>query len=108
MTTPLVLSSVDGAVARLTLNDPDRANVLSLAMMDALEAALSDAVASNAVRVIVLGAAGRIFCAGHDLGELSSANAAQATALFERCARLVLAIGASRAPVIARVDGAAV
>ncbi len=108
MTAPLVLSAVDGPIARLTLNDPDRANVLSLAMMDALGAALADAAASDAVRVVVLGAAGRIFCAGHDLGELASASPERATALFERCSRLMLAIGACRAPVIARVQGAAV
>lgn len=107
MRNDLVLTSLQAGVARLTLNDPDRANVLSEAMMEALAAALVEAEANPDVRAIVIGAAGRIFCAGHDLGELQAA-ADDALALFERCSRLMLAIGACRAPVIAEVRGAAV
>ncbi len=109
MTNALVLSVRDGPVARLTLNDPDHANVLSAAMMSALGEALAEAAGDAAVRVIVLGAAGRIFCAGHDLGELTGDPGAPApAALFDQCAALMMAIGACRAPVIARVQGAAV
>ncbi|HEX4196194.1 MAG TPA: enoyl-CoA hydratase-related protein [Caulobacteraceae bacterium] len=54
----LVLKAIDGPVARLTLNDPDRANVLSTAMMDALGAALAEAAADIRVRVVVLGGRG--------------------------------------------------
>lgn len=109
MTNALVLSVRDGPVARLTLNDPDHANVLSAAMMSALGEALAEAAGGAAVRVIVLGAAGRIFCAGHDLGELTGDPGAPApAALFDQCAALMMAIGACRAPVIARVQGAAV
>jgi enoyl-CoA hydratase/carnithine racemase len=104
----LVLSAVDGPVARLTLNDPDRANVLSEAMMAALAGALATAMANPAVRVAVLAAEGRIFCAGHDLAELRACDAAQALALFERCSNLMMAIGTARAPVIAQVQGSAV
>jgi len=105
----LVLRSVEGPVARLTLNDPDRANVLSAAMMDALADALVEAVANEDVRVVVLGAAGRLFCAGHDLGELTTeARNTRHDALFAQCSSLMQAIVASRAPVIARVQGAAV
>jgi enoyl-CoA hydratase/carnithine racemase len=107
MSEPLLLRHLDGPVARLTLNDPDRANVLSEAMMGALSDALSDLGADPAVRVIVLGAAGRVFCAGHDLAELQAANDAGA-ALFARCSRLMQAIVANPKPVIARVQGAAV
>ncbi|HZC15286.1 MAG TPA: enoyl-CoA hydratase [Caulobacteraceae bacterium] len=109
MVSDLVLSAIDGSVARLTLNDPRRANVLSTAMMEALDAALTAAAADARVRVIVLGAAGRIFCAGHDLGELrASDDAGEHAALFAQCSALMLAIGAARAPVIAQVRGAAV
>ena len=104
----LVLGAVDGPVARLTLNDPDHANVLSSAMMRALGGALAAASANDAVRVIVLGAAGRIFCAGHDLGELAGTGRQAHEALFAQCAELMMAVGACRAPVIARVEGAAV
>jgi enoyl-CoA hydratase/carnithine racemase len=104
----LVVTNIDGPIARLTLNDPERANVLSRAMMDALAHAVAAANANESVHVIVLAAEGRVFCAGHDLAELRACDAAQARALFDRCAELMLAIGASRAPVIARVQGAAV
>ena len=106
---PLVLARHEGPVARLTLNDPARANVLSLAMMDALQQAIDLAAAEEAVRVIVLAAAGKVFCAGHDLDELqAAAEAGEAQALFDRCSMLMMAIGACRNPVIARVQGAAV
>jgi len=104
----LVLRDRDGPIARLTLNDPERANVLSSAMMSALREALDEAAADEGVRVIVLAAKGRIFCAGHDLGELTDETAGQHAALFAQCADLMQAIVACRAPVIALVQGAAV
>ncbi|HWE45625.1 MAG TPA: enoyl-CoA hydratase [Caulobacteraceae bacterium] len=104
----LVLKAVEGPVARLTLNDPGRANVLSAAMMAALAEALAEVNANASVRVIVLSAEGRVFCAGHDLAELRACDATQAQTLFDQCSELMMAIGASRAPVIARVQGAAV
>jgi enoyl-CoA hydratase/carnithine racemase len=108
MRNDLVLTRIDGPIARLTLNDPQRANVLSEAMMAALAQALTAATADAAVRVVVLAAQGRVFCAGHDLAELRACDTAQAQALFERCSALMMAIGASRAPIIAQVQGAAV
>jgi enoyl-CoA hydratase/carnithine racemase len=108
MRNDLVLAETTGPIARLTLNDPTRANVLSAAMMTALRAALADAAADAQVRVIVLGAAGRIFCAGHDLGELSAGDGEAHAELFALCSSLMLDIRACRSPVIARVQGAAV
>jgi enoyl-CoA hydratase/carnithine racemase len=109
MRNDLVLYEADTGVARLTLNDPGRANVLSDRMMGALYVMLTVAAADPLARVIVLAAAGRIFCAGHDLAEVRAAEGEDAArALFERCSRLMLAIGACRLPVIAEVQGAAV
>jgi len=109
MLDPILLSQSAGPIARLTLNDPGRANALSGAMMAALVEALTELGADPAVRVIVLGAAGRIFCAGHDLAELrASEDAAVHAALFARCSDLMLAIAACPKPIIARVQGAAV
>ena len=105
----LVLRDDDGPVATLTLNRPDKANVLSSEMMDALEDAVRAADADPEIRVIVLAARGRIFCAGHDLGQLLGIEDQSAhEALFARCSRLMGAIRAARKPVIARVQGAAV
>jgi enoyl-CoA hydratase/carnithine racemase len=109
MTKPILLRRVDGAIARLTLNDPGRANVLSEAMIAALSGALAELGADPVVRVIVIGARGRIFCAGHDLAELRDGRDAGAhEALFARCSALMQAIVACPKPVIARVQGAAV
>ena len=109
MTEPLVLRRTTGAVTRLTLNDPARANALSTAMMTDLADALAGAAADPGVRVIVLAAAGTVFCAGHDLAELRSQEAEDAhEALFTRCSELMQAIVRSPKPVIARVQGAAV
>jgi enoyl-CoA hydratase/carnithine racemase len=109
MRNDLVLTETDGPIARLTLNDPSRANVLSVAMMTALRDALARAAADERVRVIVLGATGRIFCAGHDLGELRADEDPEAhAALFTLCSALMLDLRDSPAPVIARVQGAAV
>jgi enoyl-CoA hydratase/carnithine racemase len=109
MSEPILLCRVDGAVGRLTLNDPGRANALSAAMMAALLRSLAELAADPAVRVIVLGASGRIFCAGHDLAELRDGrDAAAHEALFTQCSGLMQAIVACPKPVIARVQGAAV
>src|SRR5258708_10190074 len=78
-------------------------------MMAALVAGIARASEDENRRVIVLGAAGKVFCAGHDRGELrASDEEADHDALFERCSSLMMAIGACRLPVIARVQGAAV
>ena len=65
-----VLYEVDGPVATLTLNRPDAANAQSTELIDALDAAFDRAGADDAVRVVVLAAAGKHFSSGHDLKEL--------------------------------------
>lgn len=60
----------DGPVATITMRRPDAANALNAEMIDELDAALSRAEGDDDVRVVVLAADGRHFCAGHDLKEL--------------------------------------
>jgi enoyl-CoA hydratase len=60
---------VDGAIARITFDRPERLNTIVPPMPDELEAAVHEAVADGQVRVIVLRGAGRSFCAGFDFGE---------------------------------------
>lgn len=113
MPDPILLHSTDGGIATLTLNDPARLNALSTAMIAALTAALAEIAATPATRVVILRAAGRAFCAGHDLRELQAARqtpdhgAAAFAALFARCASLMQAIVALPQPVIAEVQGTA-
>jgi len=105
----LVQRRDDGPIARLTLDDPEHANVLSLAMIEALDARIAEAAGDDAVRVVVLDAAGKVFCAGHDLGEMRAIEDPTGhERLFNRCAALMQSIGASPKPVIAKVRRAAV
>ncbi len=62
--------AVAGAVATITLNRPEAANAQSSRMIEELDAAFDRADADDAVRVIVLAAAGKHFSAGHDLKEI--------------------------------------
>jgi enoyl-CoA hydratase/carnithine racemase len=102
------LQIADG-IATLTLNRPDKGNALSAEMMGALENGIAEVSANNDVRVIVLAANGKIFCAGHDLEEmLEHEDRAWQQAHFDRCSRLMMSIRNSPKPFIARIQGAAV
>jgi enoyl-CoA hydratase len=65
-----VLYDVDGAVCTITLNRPDVANAQDTTLIDELDAAFDRADADDAVRVVILAAAGKHFSAGHDLKAL--------------------------------------
>lgn len=109
----ILLRSDEGAIATLTLNDPGRLNALSTAMLERLEAELARIAADPGVRVVILKGAGRAFCAGHDLREMTAARQspdggrAAFEALFALCTRVMLAIVRLPQPVIAEVHGIA-
>lgn len=95
-------------VHTLTLNTPRSFNVLSEAMLAALQAAFDAVAADPQARLVVIGANGKAFCAGHDLKEMkANPELAYYQALFARCSRLMLAIRKLEVPVIARVQGLA-
>ena len=110
---PLVLSSRDETVLRLTLNRPSARNALSDALMSALQDALDGAVKDKTLRVIVIAAAGPAFCAGHDLKEMTAHRSdpdggkAAFARLFAQCSRLMQTIVRHPLPVIAQVQGVA-
>jgi enoyl-CoA hydratase/carnithine racemase len=104
----ILLRAEHNGVGRLTLNDPARANVLSSEMMAALGATLSGWREDDGVRVVVIAAAGKIFCAGHDLAELRDGDTAARARIFATCSALMMAVAAFPKPVIACVQGAAV
>lgn len=105
---PYVLSEVRDGVATVTLNRGERYNALSLPMVSALEAALDALATQSAVRVIVLAAAGKGFCAGHDLKELRAHPDLQwQRELFGACGRMMQKLTQLPQPVIARVHGIA-
>jgi len=105
---PILLRDDQNGIATLTLNRPAQRNVLSVALMSALQAEL-DAVATNpAIKVVVIAGAGPGFCGGHDLKEMRANPGRQANeALFAQCSRLMLSIVRLPKPVIARVHATA-
>ena len=113
MADPILLRADEGAVAVLVLNAPGSFNALSEAMLSALEAEIAAIAADPAIRVVVLRAEGRAFCAGHDLKEMQAHRAdadggrSYYQALFARCAAMMQALAALPQPVIAGVHGIA-
>jgi enoyl-CoA hydratase/carnithine racemase len=108
-TEPLVLSERnERGVITLTLNRPLAFNALSEGMLEALQAALDAVARDEDARVVVLGAAGKAFCAGHDLKEMrAEPSLAYYQTLFERCTKVMLTVQRLPLPVIARVHGIA-
>ena len=106
---PFVLSTRDArGVVTLTLNRPASFNALSEGMLSALQAALDAVEADTGARVVVLEAAGKAFCAGHDLKEMrAEPSQAYYEALFAQCTRVMLRVQSLSVPVIARVQGIA-
>jgi enoyl-CoA hydratase/carnithine racemase len=106
---PLLLESRSPeGVVTLTLNRPAQFNSLSEEMLAALQAAFDRIGADAGARVIVIAAAGKAFCAGHDLKQMKS-NPRQEyyDKLFADCAKLMLTIQRVPQPVIARIHGIA-
>ncbi|GAB3221477.1 enoyl-CoA hydratase/isomerase family protein [Glycomyces halotolerans] len=95
----------DRAVATITLNDPDRRNALSTALIARLREALEAADDDASVRVVVLDHAGPVFCAGADLGE-SAAARSEAELPASRLAEALADIAESPKPVVALARGA--
>ena len=95
-------------VHRLTLNSPASFNTLSEAMLTALQKALNVIAQDEQARVVVLGASGKAFCAGHNLKEMrAQPELAYYQQLFAQCSRMMMTIQKLPVPVIARVQGLA-
>lgn len=109
MTSTRVLLQDDrDGIVTLTLNRPKHYNALSANLLAELQSAL-DAIAKNeAVRVVVIAANGKAFCAGHDLREMRSSDDRDFhQALFDQCGRVMMSIHQLPQPVIAQVNGIA-
>ena len=108
--TKVVLSSIDDAIARITLNRPEKRNALNDQLIGALKEALVASAANEGARVIVINGNGTDFCSGADLAALekisqstAAANASDARALLE----LFVLIRSLPIPVVAAVHGRA-
>ncbi len=95
-------------VHTLTLNAPASFNVLSDGMLDALQGAVERVGADESARVLVIAAAGKAFCAGHDLKQMRARpDQGYYQQLFTRCSKFMLSLQALPVPVVARVQGLA-
>ncbi|MBM3487770.1 MAG: enoyl-CoA hydratase/isomerase family protein [Alphaproteobacteria bacterium] len=114
MSEDAVLYAVDGPVATVTLNRPDKLNVINQAVVDGVTQSMKKAEADRAVSVVVLRGAGRSFCAGYDLArEYPEGDVDKSSALwwhdnFTRGLGFYLTIFDLKKPVIASVQGHAV
>jgi enoyl-CoA hydratase/carnithine racemase len=99
--------ALEGKIAVVTLNRPERRNALSLALMQELIHFLSEMDTRRDVRAVILGAAGKVFCSGHDLSEMSGRDINEYRHLFDVCSELMALVQSIRQPVIAEVQGAA-
>jgi len=109
-TDQVVIYSVEGSVARIVLNRPDKRNALNDAVIGGLKQSLKQASKDPHVRVVVISGAGKDFCSGADLSALQkiagasvSENSADARSLLE----LFLLIRQLSVPVVAAVTGRA-
>lgn len=103
----LLREDKDG-IATLILNRPKQYNAMSEAVLAALQQELDRIAEDETVRVVVVAAKGKAFCAGHDLKQMR-ANPSEAyyQNLFEQCSRMMMSINRLPQPVIARVQGIA-
>ncbi|MDH3452565.1 MAG: enoyl-CoA hydratase [Gammaproteobacteria bacterium] len=105
----LLLRDDDAGITTLTLNRPQQYNALSEEMLTALQSALDDIAEDRSVRVVVLGAKGKAFSAGHDLKQMrANPDKSYYQALFKQCSRMMMSIVRLPQPVVARVHGMAV
>jgi len=107
--TPCLLSHCDDrGVLTLTLNRPQAFNALSEELLSALQQQFVRIAEDGSVRVVVLAAAGKAFCAGHDLKQMrASPSLDYYQKLFHQCSDMMLALQGLPVPVIAKVQGMA-
>ena len=108
---PLVIrrdSRDNRGVVTLTLNNPKQFNALSVALLSALQKELDAIAEDQTIRVVVIAAEGKAFCAGHNLKEMRAhSDRAFHQALFNQCSQMMLTLNRMPQVVIAKVQGIA-
>ena len=108
-----LLYEVSGGIATITLNRPDRLNAISGPMLESFSRAFRDADADRNVRVIILTGAGRGFCAGLDLKDLTAGTGIGANGSggpsprFDLASSPPVVLHTTDKPVICALNGAA-
>jgi len=105
---PVLLREDRDGIATLTMNRPAQMNLLTSEMLAALQTAFDSIQKSRDIRVVILAATGKGYCAGHDLKEIRALREQPKIAdLFSRCSAMMMSIQGLPQPVIAKVQGAA-
>lgn len=98
---------LEGTTAVITLNRPSRRNALSLSLMRELIGCLEEIESNRTAQAVILAAAGKVYCSGHDLGEIVGRSVAEYRQVFDICSELMMKIQSIPQPVIAEVQGVA-
>jgi enoyl-CoA hydratase/carnithine racemase len=102
-----ILFSTEGEIAFITLNRPEKINALSKQMIGEIIDALSGVSADESVKVVIIKAAGKHFCAGHDLKQMVGDGIKEYKIIFDQCTKMMQMIHEIPQPVIAQVQGIA-
>jgi enoyl-CoA hydratase/carnithine racemase len=102
-----ILFSAEGPVGYLTLNNPPKFNALSKKMIGEMIHLLTAVSQDESIKVIVIRAAGKHFCAGHDLSEMRGQGVKEYKFIFDQCTQMMQLIHDLPQPVIAQVQGVA-
>jgi enoyl-CoA hydratase/carnithine racemase len=94
-------------IAVVTLNRPERRNALSLELMLDLIGALEEIGRNREIRAVILAAAGKVFCSGHDLAQMTGRDINAYRRIFDVCSELMQKVQSIPQPVIAEVQGIA-
>ena len=102
---------IDGAIATITLNRPERMNAFTWEMIDAWAEALAECRTNEAISVVIVTGAGKAFCSGGDIGEMKNRGGRtpleRKTELESHVHKIPLMLEALDKPVIAAINGAA-
>jgi enoyl-CoA hydratase/carnithine racemase len=104
---PHLTFELDNTTAIVTLNRPEQRNALSLELMQELIASLNEIENNPGVHAVILAAAGRAYCSGHDLREMVGRGVDDYRHIFDVCTELMRKIQSIPQPVIAEVQGIA-
>ena len=107
MTYEQIKCSAKGPIGYLTLNNPTKINALSKLMISEITNALDLIAADEKIKVLVIRAAGKHFCAGHFLAEMVDDGVREYQFIFDQCTRMMQMIHELPQPVIAQVQGIA-
>ena len=107
--TSLVLKNAySPGIINLTLNNPSQYNALSEEMLSAMISTIDEIRDNSDIKVVILSANGKAFCAGHDLKQMRARpDESYYEDLFSRCTKMMMALASMPQIVVAKVDGMA-